>query len=85
MMTEEQARSKWCPMNRASAGDGESNIDNRPVEHVKGDDGGWRLTGLFHQSARCIASDCMAWRWSADAREIEGRALGACGLAGEVS
>lgn len=49
-MTEDEARTKWCPMGRFSGGgQGQSavNRDNkdRPI-------------------TACIASDCMMWRWT---------------------
>ena len=51
-MTEDQARTKWCPHVRY--GDG-------------GDDVATNRCGKFtsenHEWARCIASDCMMWRW----------------------
>lgn len=46
LMTEQEARTKWCPHYRIFAGNSETG-DNRP-------------NGPFNP--RCIASDCMAWR-----------------------
>lgn len=52
MLTEEQARTRWCPFTRVT-GDGEEWHTNRP-SHAE-----------VHQKQfdHCIASQCMAWRW----------------------
>lgn len=84
-MTEEEARTKWCPMHRVSAspaGDIYGNMPNRNAD-------------------TCAASLCMAWRWqqspqqaamwaklSADGVAAGGKEwtdldpVGFCGLAG---
>ncbi|AWJ93269.1 hypothetical protein Sp245p_25945 (plasmid) [Azospirillum baldaniorum] len=56
LMTEEQARTKWCPHAR------QTGVTNR--------DGGMCATanraGSEHygvENCNCIASGCMAWRW----------------------
>jgi hypothetical protein len=85
-MTEEEAKTKWCPMARGvnesggnriaygSAGDG-------PVE----DD----YTTEAAMKYPCIGSACMAWRWDSVGMEYEhagyggkARGKGHCGLAG---
>jgi hypothetical protein len=51
-MTEEEAKMKWCPMVRyADCGANNASAVNR--------DGTWE-TNIID---RCIASDCMMWRW----------------------
>jgi hypothetical protein len=50
-MTEEEAKTKWCPMVR-STGWGNDQMGNR--DHK----GGW--TG----GDCCVASECMMWRWA---------------------
>jgi hypothetical protein len=70
-VTEDEARTKWCPMVRFV-------VDSQ-------DDGANRWIG--HQSppeCRCIASDCMMWRWRMPEtlEEIEDcKGDGYCGLA----
>ena len=56
MMTEDEAKTKWCPMVRlAPLGANESYrySTNRMNDRIRG----------IVREARCIASDCMAWRW----------------------
>lgn len=62
-MTEEQARERWCPMVRHTAGNDENAAFNRNTE--------WPKVNL-----NCVASECMAWRWTDAAR-------GYCGLVGK--
>jgi len=70
-MTEEEARTKWCPQIRwTSHGEGYSDpFENRG------------------SNCNCIASDCMMWRWNRDIMAGgSGRAeptQGYCGLAGK--
>ena len=58
ILTEEEARTKWCPMVRASAvayvDGGTDDFDNRGK------------TTLTPKSACCIASECMMWQWAND-------------------
>ena len=62
-LTEEEAREKWCPFAR------EYDIE-RGIAGLAGVN---RPTEI---GARCIASQCMAWRWTV-------RPYGLCGLAGK--
>ena len=75
-MTEEEAKTKWCPMARALAESSVSAAVNRTFE-----------SGAEDPDCRCLASGCMAWRFDelphlnlkgAPALEIHGY----CGLAG---
>lgn len=60
MLTEKEAKEKWCP------------YTYRWVTEEK------RLT------TRCIASECMAWRWGKFETEgTENTTKGYCGLAGK--
>ena len=64
LMTEEQALSKWCPHARQST-------DEFPT-YNRNEKGG-TIT-----SCSCVASDCMAWRWSDPAEKNEHRHCEAC-------
>jgi hypothetical protein len=74
-MTEEEAKTKWCPFARLIA-EMRSNLGNvgfteshnrRATEDGDG----------FPSAARCIGSSCMAWRWKSLNES------GYCGLAGK--
>jgi hypothetical protein len=63
MLTEREAKTKWCPHARHPLhDDGFSRQDNfavnRPFEW------GDAPAAKVFPPALCIASDCMAWRWS---------------------
>ena len=95
MLTEEQARTKWCPFARTIA---QHHTGYGTVNRYMTSEG--RGGGPF-QDCLCIASDCMWWRWSSsdliyletgepvlegqvyktDEVELRG-ALGYCGIAG---
>ena len=88
-MTEDEARQKWCPFARVAM-ISSSDIECPPCNRLAIDG----VSGLEKNpaGARCIASDCMAWRWHtspAQAVEINARgnagakAHGVCGLAGK--
>lgn len=77
-MTEEEARTKWCPFGRVYSPNGAYNRTE---------------TTAAAGPSRCIASNCMAWRWIKDpvtnlftfGKELpsyEGE-HGYCGLAGK--
>lgn len=78
-MTEEEARKKWCPHGRIYSSEGAFNRTETRT-----------ATG----PCRCIASDCMAWRWITDPLVdfvANGKTVidyqsehGYCGLAGPV-
>lgn len=59
MLTETEARAKWCPMARQSF-EG-SGTYNRSDE------------GRGSRSCRCLASECMAWQWDSEPAPLCGR------------
>jgi len=75
MHTEGRARSKWCPFARVPYWD-----EGEPpaVAINRFGDGGIDDVGNSALRFRCIASDCMSWRWDTklnddifkDAREV---------------
>jgi len=71
-MTEDEAKTKWCPMVRSS--DLEKDVDNCYIKDRN------------PTYSRCIASDCMMWRLSArhylDDVPPKSPIQGYCGLAG---
>jgi len=67
-MTEDEAKTKWCPHVRQSNGYKEGFSKNRESSGAPTD-------------ARCIASECMAWRWIISPEKAP-NASGYCGLAG---
>ena len=84
MRTEEQAREKWCPYSRYN-----------PNNEGGGGNRFWGMDGV-HDHCRCIASDCMAWRWlthenrdqiwrptGPDTAQSTDAHMGYCGLAGK--
>ena len=79
MMTEAEARKKWCPHIRISGTDRQSAMTNRCDTPTM---------------TCCIASECMAWRWGPSTRwehDADGNptkailedSRGYCGLGGK--
>lgn len=68
-MTEDEAKTKWCPMVRITATKGYEDVDNR---------------GQALGDYQCIASDCMMWRLitGESGLPIDGE-RGYCGLGGK--
>ena len=74
-MTEDEAKTKWCPMAREW---GDENSYNR-------------VLGKADEHTKCIASDCMMWiatdnevgAMSGGTRPIRSQPAGYCGLANE--
>ena len=95
-MTEEEAKTKWCPFVRGVFGknqndsfDLKSNTVHNRVLLDTGDVG-------IHPAINCIGSACMAWRWALSPDkaahfnktwktkgEPEANPVGYCGLAGK--
>lgn len=79
-MTEEEAKTKWCPFVRHTSSNGEDHAANR-----------WGKS-LSPEDCRCIGSQCAAWRWiyrehrgpnSMFPSRDEKTDRGFCGLAGK--
>lgn len=85
MLTEDQARVKWCPMARV-APEGDQNVWNRSRIDVGAQENVHQRPDRVVAMSRCIGSDCMAWRWLDPASDPavvpESARRGFCGLAG---
>lgn len=74
-MTEDEAKTKWCPMVRVASG-----------PYVPGT---YSVGMLDNQEAKCIGSACMMWRYLnpdvgvTKQTDGTGNAHGYCGLAGK--
>lgn len=81
MMTENEAKEKWCPysiVHDRGAGINRTNDDDEPFDI---------------QGNMCVASQCMAWRWVPDELQkfVQGETdmnlckgkIGYCGLSGK--
>ena len=88
-MTENEARMKWCPMARQAL---PYRTDYYGIDNSSSPVGNKLHTGQIPEGSRCIASDCMMWRWERD-KYAEGYELkpdhedyskGYCGLGGET-
>jgi hypothetical protein len=84
-MTEDEARTKWCPFTRVSFSEAPTAVCNRLCV-------GSLDTNKSVAIGFCIASDCMAWRptfhgmVSVSEKGAEVRVTGGfCGLAGKLN
>ena len=82
-MTEEEAKTKWCPFVRVLAS---IDIGPNPVAITS-----FNVDNKGSRHGECIGSACMAWRWAcrpgsngADGRPKDYPGDGYCGLAGEL-
>lgn len=85
-MTEEDAKTKWCPFSRVHAthqGNSQGPAANRLTR--LNDDGSILVAG-WSNDANCVGSACMAWHFAsnttADREKSAGTRHGFCGLAG---
>lgn len=61
-MTEDEAKTKWCPFARVLTADAR---DHYPAANRAAMvEGGQFTMNTNPVHSRCIGSDCMAWRWS---------------------
>lgn len=57
IVTEEEAKTKWCPWTRVP-------IETETLEWVVGNRANQTGPGGLYKGSKCIASQCMAWRWA---------------------
>lgn len=81
-MTEEEAKTKWCPFARAVTANGDAAF-NRVVDPKS-----VSASGLQNalEATRCVGSACMAWRTMPDTMNAASGDMetnGHCGLAGQ--
>jgi len=57
-MTEDEAKTKWCPMVRMQDLSNQDGEHCELVAHNRSEDMLMALSGYT-----CLASDCMMWRW----------------------
>lgn len=84
-MTEEEAKTKWCPFSRVVGREVDSN-------ELSSASNRYAMTDYFPLGSHCIGSSCMAWRWvysDPNEAKTKGGILlphsqwpGFCGLAG---
>ncbi len=87
ILTEEQARAKWCPWVRHVNAEMQACGNSMPFsDGVRG----------MGPTANCIASKCMAWRWGWEQEQLPPERItkeyaqlvpsdhGYCGLAGKI-
>lgn len=93
ILTESEARTKWCPFARALVAPTKGDIqgdkvksDSEFVVGIASANRNLNAVGFGNVHACCIASDCMAWRraaWVRSQADVEnGIERGYCGLAG---
>lgn len=63
-MSEQEAKTKWCPFARYGGAHGQHG--NRTVE-------GSSMTADSHNVTRCIGSACMAWRGATQYMRVDGQ------------
>ena len=69
LLTEDEAKTKWCPFVRAS------------IYEAADNDVSGNRAGPLRESGGCIASACMAWRWG-EPDLLDRPRRGFCGLSG---
>lgn len=73
MLTEQEAKEKWCPQVRRSSVLAETHMGAPTVATAVN-------VGTVKKN-RCIASECMMWRWSAKSRCTNEKDLSYCCVA----
>jgi len=64
-MTEDEGRTKWCPMVRYAS------IRGRGINRWVAEDD----KQLNPEPSRCIASDCMMWQWSVSPDDVRAQEI----------
>lgn len=76
-MTEQEAKEKWCPMARSTAGYVRGELIQAAVNTYE----------ESYTNPNCMVSDCMMWRWDYEVDKwgdpVSNPVLGYCGLAGK--
>ena len=80
LLTEEQARGKWCSETRVVGATAKDGTIISAYNRITTD----KETTLAPALCRCLASDCMKWRWDEGGRNFGADpSRGWCGLAGK--
>lgn len=79
-MTEAEAKERWCPFSRSATTE-DASINRCGTDSSQFD------ANILIAYTRCIASECMVWRWTIgpnrNAKETGVSDWGCCGLAGK--
>lgn len=83
MLTETEAKTKWCPFARVAT----QYADGKPINRVGSDseESPVPVIEMIFDESKCIGSDCMAWRWKTSLPTSfvpKPTSTGHCGLAG---
>ncbi|KKT30205.1 MAG: hypothetical protein UW18_C0021G0004 [Microgenomates group bacterium GW2011_GWF1_44_10] len=85
MFTEQEAKDRWCPHVRFQDTEPDSQPANSWSIHSSCSDENKYGTERNPKICRCIASECMMWRWENDLKSKGGEgSKGFCGLAGKI-
>lgn len=92
MLTEKEAKEKWCPFARVFMGDWPQKTTGSACNRIMTTEPEEGQTSadnyILDNDNKCIGSDCMAWRWrrryeNDDRDEKISHCTGYCGLAGK--
>ena len=80
-ITEEQAKTMWCPDSRVLAADSAGNVrEGAPTAYNRGMGTPNQLPG----ATTCLGSACMAWRWDRTFLTPAEPTVGYCGRGGRI-
>lgn len=80
-MTEDEAKTKWCPMSRVVSGDKEAGVVSAVAFNRTMNVGTVPVEIGYPKGACCIGSGCMMWRWGKPSMGPGYPDHGYCGLA----